>query len=81
MTETTKMHMQKRSLSIHTHRTSIALENEFWDVIDKAVQHDGLSLAGFITALDDERTAQDSPHGLAAYLRLYALGFVQEGHS
>jgi len=80
MIETTKTHMQKRSLSIHAHRTSIALETEFWNVIDKAVKHDGRSLAGFITALDDERTAQNSPHGLAAYLRLFALGFVQEGH-
>ncbi|PHS76600.1 MAG: aryl-sulfate sulfotransferase [Robiginitomaculum sp.] len=71
---------QKRSLSIHAHRTSIALEPEFWDVIDKAVREDGRSLAAFITALDDERTAEDSPHGLAAYLRLFALTFVQSSH-
>jgi len=67
----------KRSISIHTHRTSIALEPEFWAVIDAAVRADGRSLAAFITALDDERTAADSPHGLASYLRLFALGYVQ----
>ncbi len=81
MNNSPQTHMQKRSLSIHAHRTSIALETEFWDVIDRAARHDGRSLAGFITALDDERTAQDSPHGLAAYLRLFALSFVQKGHS
>ena len=80
MTEAPQTHMQKRSLSIHAHRTSIALEVEFWDVIDRAVEQDGRSLAAFITALEDARTQADSPHGLAAYLRLFALGFVQEGH-
>ncbi len=72
--------MQKRSLSIHSHRTSIALESEFWHIIDEAVSQDGRSLAAFITALDDERTLQNSPHGLAAYLRLFALSFVQKSH-
>ncbi|MCF6221778.1 MAG: ribbon-helix-helix domain-containing protein [Robiginitomaculum sp.] len=71
---------QKRSISIHAHRTSIALEVEFWDVIDEAVEKDGRALAAFIAALDDERTQSDSPHGLAAYLRLYALEFVQIRH-
>lgn len=75
-----RKHMQKRSLSIHAHRTSIALEVEFWDVIDAAVEQDGRSLAAFITALDDARTGTDSRHGLASYLRLFALGFVQRLH-
>ena len=75
-----KKHMQKRSLSIHAHRTSIALEVEFWDVIDEAVAGDGRSLAAFITALDDERTDADSPHSLASYLRLFALNFAQARH-
>lgn len=69
--------MQKRSISIHAHRTSIALEAEFWAVIEQAVAQDGRSMAAFITALDDARTQADSPHGLAAYLRLYALNYVQ----
>ena len=73
--------MKKRSLSIHAHRTSIALEAEFWAVIDQAVEQDGRSLAAFITAMDDERTTANSTHGLAAYLRLFALAFVQQNHS
>jgi len=70
---------QKRSISIHAHRTSIALETEFWAVIDEAAAQDGRSLAAFITALDDARTQADSPHGLASYLRLFALRYVQSG--
>ena len=69
---------KKRSLSIHGHQTSIALEPEFWAVIDQAITKDGRSQAAFIRSLDDKRISQKSPHGLAAYLRLYALRFVQE---
>lgn len=68
---------QKRSLSIHGHRTSLSLEPEFWTVIDTAAQSANTSLAGFITELDDTRTDQDSAYGLAAYLRLWVLRYVQ----
>lgn len=66
---------QKRSLSIHGHRTSISLEPEFWEVLDEAATN--TSLAAFITSLDDKRTAQDSVYGLAAYLRLWVLRYIQ----
>lgn len=72
--------MQKRSISIHAHRTSIAIEPEFWVVIDRAIAQSGRSKAAFITALDDERAANNSPYGLASYLRLFALNFVQKDH-
>ena len=49
--------MIKRSLSIHGHRTSLALEAEFWDVIDAAVEQSGKSFARFIRDLDDVRTS------------------------
>lgn len=70
---------QKRSLSIHGHRTSLSLEPEFWSVIDVAAQKANTSLASFITELDDTRTDEDSAYGLAAYLRLWVLRYVQNG--
>ncbi|HHI89164.1 MAG TPA: aryl-sulfate sulfotransferase [Hellea balneolensis] len=69
--------LKKRSVSLHGHQTSIALEPEFWAVIDDAISEKGYSLAAFIAALDDERITSKSPHGLAATLRLYALEYVQ----
>jgi len=75
MIETTKQGRQKRSLSIHAHRTSISLEPEFWAVIDAAAPPK--SLAAFITGLDDQRTKEDSHYGLAAYLRLWVLRSLQ----
>jgi predicted DNA-binding ribbon-helix-helix protein len=69
---------QKRSLSIHGHRTSISLEPEFWAVIDEAAMARGQSVSGFITRLDDRRTDNDSAYGLAAFLRLWVLRYIQQ---
>ena len=71
------MSRKKRSLSIHGHRTSISLEPEFWAVIDQVAKQSGTSLAEFITSIDDKRTQQDSAYGLAAFLRLWVLRYVQ----
>ncbi|MEP3889873.1 MAG: ribbon-helix-helix domain-containing protein [Hellea sp.] len=69
--------MIKRSLSIHGHRTSLALEAEFWRVIDEAVKQSGKSFAGFIRDLDDIRTASGTDQNLASYLRVWVLNDVQ----
>lgn len=69
--------MIKRSLSIHGHRTSLALEAEFWDVIDKAVEQSGKSFARFIRDLDDVRTQNGTEQNLASYLRVWVLKEAQ----
>jgi len=70
--------MIKRSLSIHGHRTSLALEAEFWTVIDAAVESSGKSFARFIRDLDDVRTENGTEQNLASYLRVWVLKRVQE---
>jgi len=72
--------MIKRSLSIHGHRTSLALEAEFWDVIDAAVEQSGKSFARFIRDLDDVRTSDGINQNLASYLRVWVLKRVQTAH-
>ena len=69
--------MIKRSLSIHGHRTSLALEAEFWAVIDAAVEQSGKSFARFIRDLDDIRTANGTEQNLASYLRVWVLKTAQ----
>jgi len=61
--------LRKRSFTIAGHRTSIALEAEFWVVLDAEAREAGMSLAGFIAAVDAARA--DRP--LASALRLRAL--------
>ena len=63
-------HFQKRSVSLHGHKTSVSLEKTFWDVLEQAAQAQNISLSQLIKNIDENR------HGnLASALRLYALGY------
>jgi len=64
---------KKRSLSLHGHRTSIALEPEFWNVIESEAIKREQSLAGLLAQLDDQRVLDGNNSGLASYLRVWAL--------
>ena len=67
----------KRSVSLYGHRTSVALEPEFWAVVDDIAAQQSISLAGLIKQIDDLRLEQESELGLAAYLRVWALETVK----
>lgn len=60
----------KRSFTLAGHRTSIALEAEFWQVLEQMAEARACSLASLISELDAERSA-DRP--LASLLRVHAL--------
>ncbi|HSZ75725.1 MAG TPA: ribbon-helix-helix domain-containing protein [Rhizomicrobium sp.] len=63
------MNLKKRSFSIAGHRTSIALEPEFWAVLEAEARKNNASLAGFVAKVDSER----GPRPLASALRVLAL--------
>lgn len=65
-----KPHLAKRSFSLAGHRTSVALEPAFWDVLADAAAARGLSLAALVAQLDAARPP-DTP--LASTLRVFAL--------
>ena len=48
--------MQKRSVTIAGHRTSISLEPEFWELLTAAAAEEGLPLAQLVARIDEERT-------------------------
>jgi predicted DNA-binding ribbon-helix-helix protein len=60
----------KRSFTIAGHRTSIALEAEFWAVLNGFAMRDGQSLASLVAEVDATR---DPRRPLASALRLHAL--------
>ena len=69
--------MKKRSISLYGHQTSVALESEFWAVIDAAVSQSGQSFASFIRERDDERMEAGPTRNLASHLRVWCLGYVR----
>jgi predicted DNA-binding ribbon-helix-helix protein len=71
----------KRSLTLHGHRTSLALEPEFWDALDAMAARDGVSLPTLVAGIDDARhmdPVRDAP-ALSSALRVAALGFYRNG--
>lgn len=68
------MALIKRSLSLHAHRTSVALEPEFWDVVDRHIVSESRSLASLVAEIDDSRDPEDP---LSSAIRIWALKHVQ----
>jgi predicted DNA-binding ribbon-helix-helix protein len=60
----------KRSFSLAGHRTSVALEAEFWSALQRLAQARGLTLSALVASVDATR-APDRP--LASALRVMAL--------
>ena len=67
--------LKKRSFTIARHRTSVALEPQFWAVLENIAAARGLSLARLVAEVD----AADKRGGLASALRLHALAFALDG--
>ena len=67
------MMLKKRSFSLSGHRTSVALEAEFWTVIDQSAAQQRISLAALVAQIDAGRGQRP----LASALRLYALAARQ----
>jgi predicted DNA-binding ribbon-helix-helix protein len=65
--------LRKRSVLLAGHATSIALEPEFWTVLDDMAKARGSSLAGLIVTIDAARG--DRP--LASACRVAALSFAR----
>lgn len=64
-------HLRKRSFRLAGHRTSVALEPEFWAAVEAAAARRALSLAALVAEVDAARSDPTLP--LASALRLLAL--------
>jgi predicted DNA-binding ribbon-helix-helix protein len=62
----------KHSLTIARHRTSVSLEDEFWNALNNIARSDGKSAAALIAEIDKRRpTMQTRQPSLSAAIRLY----------
>jgi len=65
--------MQKRSLTINGHRTSLALETEFWEALAEIADSRGISLSRLVAEIDSA-----APHpNLASAVRCAILDFYR----
>jgi len=67
--------LKKRSVNLAGHATSVALEPEFWVVLETMSKDRRISLAALIAELDSKR----GESLLASFCRLSALAYVQKG--
>ena len=65
----------KRSFSIRGHRTSISLEEPFWEALREAATRERLSLAALIARIDESR----GKAGLSSAVRVWILDDVRRG--
>lgn len=65
--------LKKRSFTLSGHRTSVALEAEFWAVLEAEAQRTGQRLATLVSRVDAARGERP----LASALRLHALAAVR----
>jgi len=63
----------KRSLMLAGHRTSLALEPEFWTALEAAAASAGTTVAALVAEIDRERAMAAPDRLLASACRVWAL--------
>ena len=66
--------MKKRSFSIAGHRTSVALEAEFWTALEDEARRRGVSLSTVIGDVDASRKDRNLASALRVHVLRHALG-------
>ena len=65
--------VKKRSVKIAGHKTSVSLEEEFWDALKAIAAAEGVSMTALIERIDGERRGN-----LSSALRVYVLEHLQQ---
>ena len=64
----------KRSINIAGHKTSVSVEDEFWDSLKQIAGERGMTVAAMIGAIDGDREHAN----LSSAIRLFVLGFYRD---
>ncbi len=63
--------LEKRSLALSGHRTSLALEAVFWDALRDVAEAENKSMARVIADIDQDRAKSPEKTGLASAVRVW----------
>lgn len=66
--------IRKHSATLHGHRTSFSLEDEFWLELKAIAAKRDISLATLIAEIDDQR---DAASNLSSALRVHVLTWLK----
>ena len=70
MTERADLRPRKRSLTLRGHRTSVSLEDPFWNALSDLAAERGLSVNALVAEIDEARGLSS---GLASAIRVYVF--------
>jgi predicted DNA-binding ribbon-helix-helix protein len=65
--------LQKHSVSIAGHRTSVTLEAAFWEALGRLAQERATTVAGLIAEIDDARASDPAAPNLSSAVRVFVL--------
>ncbi|MBB4195552.1 putative DNA-binding ribbon-helix-helix protein [Rhizobium aethiopicum] len=71
-----RLMIRKHSATLHGHRTSFSLEDEFWAELKTIAASRSMSLAALISEIDDHRPPDSN---LSSALRLHVLSWAKAG--
>lgn len=66
--------LKKRSFSIAGHRTSVALEEEFWAALNAEAARENIALAALVARVDGMRGKRNLASALRVHVLTHALG-------
>jgi predicted DNA-binding ribbon-helix-helix protein len=69
-----KSPISKRSIVIAGHKTSVSLEDEFWDSLKEIAAERGMTPAELVAAIDGNREHAN----LSSAIRLFVLGVYRD---
>ena len=69
-----KSRVLKRSIVIAGHKTSVSIEDEFWDSLKEIARERGMTLAELVAAIDGDRQHAN----LSSAIRLFVLGVYRD---
>ena len=72
--EAMKSSVSKRSIVIAGHKTSVSLEDEFWNSLKEIARERGTALTALVAAIDDNREHAN----LSSAIRLFVLGVYRD---
>ena len=67
--------VHKRSIVLAGHKTSVSLEDQFWDALHEISASERVTTSALVERIDTERTA----HNLSSAIRVFVLDHFRTG--